>query len=1212
MPALNSEKPAWAGAARTAGSIHATRTRRLALRCLHAFILLFAPIVALAQPVFSGSPTNGAPIMLYALTPSGTASTNLTITNVGTGSDLFLNPQAVTTPITTSLNSTQSLMPGESRSFTVTCTPTAAGIYNANLVIQTNDAAQPTVTYQIMCTAATAGPSCPVIGVAGNGQTQAVGTTFQPMQVKQARFAAVAPTTPVVFTWQITSGNATFQANGATSFSQTVNFTPFGGALYDAFASTAIVAGNTPGTVTVTVNSSDCTSSAAHTFNATIAAGGQPFRIVAGEGNGATVAPGQTLTLGGTIELNAAGRPSRPDQPLGGVSAVNLQINGGDARFSNGTSSISALVNQTTKTFTADVIAGSQLGDVVIDATSPLASPAQFRFTVGERKTIRVVSGANQQGRPGEAGQPLVVEVLNANNQPVAGEKVFWQVAFGFGVTLASDSSVTDANGRASMNFTFGNQPTTAVIDARLGSGDGVRFQVSSTLGGLRLISGDAQLGVIGSQGDPLVFQLSDDNGQAVVGQTVTFAVAEGAATLLNTSEITDAQGRASARFRFGATPGQSRIQAAAGNATAFATVNALGGVLSISSGNGQSGATGARLAQPLVVQLAQAPAQAKALGGVAVTWSVLSGGGTLSSTTSLTGADGRASNEFTLGAQAGIAQIQASIPGATPVVFTATGVDNAPVGVRFEIASGNNQALPTNTPSAPLVVRVRNAQGQAVAGALVNWRVTPAVNGSANPATSTTNAQGEASTVVTLGLPGGATVIATLPNVPGSGALNFALNGGVRNLDGLTDNQRRVAGAIDSACPNLAFANNLSAAQQDLLQRCSELVVNAGTRPGDVRGALNQMLADEAGAQGDAALSTMGAQFDNLKARIAALRAGSSGINIGGLSVVGGGGALPLSFLPSAILGNNAEPTGEAGAEFSRWGFFATGTIGRGDRNADSQQPGFEFDTYGLTAGVDYRYSDALVLGMAVGYNNNNTDIGANQGSLKTSGYSISGYSTFYRGNSFYTDAVLTWGRNNYDIDRRIRYTINGLSGGTTTVDQTASASPDGDQVSLAMSLGHDFNRGGWTFGPYLRANYTKIDFDPYVERMSNPSAPGAGLAMAVSGRELKSLEGVIGGKASFAKSTSWGVLMPNVTLEWLHEFEDDPQAIVTRFVNDPTNTLISIDPGSVDTDYFNLGLGLSGIFANGRSAFLYYEHRAGQADFSQDSLALGVRIEF
>jgi len=128
----------------------------------------------------------------------------------------------------------------------------------------------------------------------------------------------------------------------------------------------------------------------------------------------------------------------------------------------------------------------------------------------------------------------------------------------------------------------------------------------------------------------------------------------------------------------------------------------------------------------------------------------------------------------------------------------------------------------------------------------------------------------------------------------------------------------------------------------------------------------------------------------------------------------------------------------------------------------------------------------------------------------------------------------------------------------------------------------------------------------------MSNPTAPGAGLALAVDARELKSLQGVVGGKLSYAVSTSWGILLPNAQIEWVREFEDDPELLVTRFAYDPTQTPILVESERIDNDYFNLGVGLSGVFANGRSAYVYYEHVAGQDRMSSDSLAIGVRIEF
>ena len=135
-------------------------------------------------------------------------------------------------------------------------------------------------------------------------------------------------------------------------------------------------------------------------------------------------------------------------------------------------------------------------------------------------------------------------------------------------------------------------------------------------------------------------------------------------------------------------------------------------------------------------------------------------------------------------------------------------------------------------------------------------------------------------------------------------------------------------------------------------------------------------------------------------------------------------------------------------------------------------------------------------------------------------------------------------------------------------------------------------------------------MDFDAYDETLN--AGVGSGLGLAVDERELTSMTAVLGGKFTWALSRDWGILMPHAQVEWEHEFEDDPQQLAARFLHDPTHTTIRATGAEVDTDYFNIGFGLSALFANGRSAFLYYEHLAGSEGLSQDNLSIGVRLEF
>lgn len=534
--------------------------------------------------------------------------------------------------------------------------------------------------------------------------------------------------------------------------------------------------------------------------------------------------------------------------------------------------------------------------------------------------------------------------------------------------------------------------------------------------------------------------------------------------------------------------------------------------------------------------------------------------------------------------------------------------------GDQFTIVSGNNQALVPNQASAPLVVRLVNADGQPIADAVVQW----AVSGQTAKLTSDTTAtgsDGQSQNRLTVILPGTYSVTASLPDSPDVPPLTFSFSNGVANIPNLSPAQINVAGAIDKACPVLASMSSggqLNSGQQDLLQRCSELVLGANSDAKDVPNALNQMLNNKALPQRSQAEGVQQGQFNNLNTRFAELRQGARGLSIGGLGVVNEGQGLSLASLGDQFR-KDPDAGDEVGKDFSRWGFFATGMLVRGGFSADGARPGFDYDNDSLTAGVDYRFSDSFVAGAALGYNHNRSSLDQNLGKLSVDGYSLNGYFTWYHDDDFYVEGSLVLDWLNYDLQRNIAYQIANVGGtGTTTVNEAVTASPNGHQSSVALSVGKDFNRGAWAISPYLRVVYSHLRLDGFSETASDPGAAGAGLITSVESRSLDSELGVIGGRFSYTTSYDWGVLIPNATLEWNHEFRNDPQTIVTRFVYDPTQTPIVITDAPPDNSYFNVGVGLNAVLPGGRSGYISWEHLVGLSGAHENRFSLGIRIEF
>ena len=294
----------------------------------------------------------------------------------------------------------------------------------------------------------------------------------------------------------------------------------------------------------------------------------------------------------------------------------------------------------------------------------------------------------------------------------------------------------------------------------------------------------------------------------------------------------------------------------------------------------------------------------------------------------------------------------------------------------------------------------------------------------------------------------------------------------------------------------------------------------------------------------------------------------------------------------------------------YSRWGFFAAGNIGRGEADAGKSTPAYDYDIDGITAGIDYRQSDDFIIGAALGYTRQDTDLAGNQGTVEMSGTSLSAYGTYSFKEVLYLDGVITYGWNSYDMTRRLAYTLPTASGGTTSVNQVASGSPGGDLLSGALTFGGDFHKDAFSFSPYGQMLYTRVGFDSYEETMQ--SGPGSGLGLAVDARTVTALTGILGSRFSYTHSTDWGVLVPTASLEWNHEFKDDENAISARFIHDPTQTLISVDGDPMDTQYFRVGIGLSMVLARGRSGFFLYDYMVGRDGQSQENFAIGIRIEF
>ena len=74
---------------------------------------------------------------------------------------------------------------------------------------------------------------------------------------------------------------------------------------------------------------------------------------------------------------------------------------------------------------------------------------------------------------------------------------------------------------------------------------------------------------------------------------------------------------------------------------------------------------------------------------------------------------------------------------------------------------------------------------------------------------------------------------------------------------------------------------------------------------------------------------------------------------------------------MASELLGGGASADEESAADLlgDKWGLWARGNYSFGEKDASAASPRFEADQWALVSGIDYRFSNRAVGGLALSY---------------------------------------------------------------------------------------------------------------------------------------------------------------------------------------------------------------------------------------------------
>jgi uncharacterized protein YhjY with autotransporter beta-barrel domain len=432
-----------------------------------------------------------------------------------------------------------------------------------------------------------------------------------------------------------------------------------------------------------------------------------------------------------------------------------------------------------------------------------------------------------------------------------------------------------------------------------------------------------------------------------------------------------------------------------------------------------------------------------------------------------------------------------------------------------------------------------------------------------------------------------------------------------ISELPGLTPNQQSTANATEDTCSRLLKADpaSLSEEERNLRATCDTIFANADDAAA-ITEALDQISGEQITTQQTTAIDFSMTQLVNIGARLEALRMGAHGFSTTGFNLGDPGIGAPMSALASLgklLLGEGGASGDEEGGLLDRrLGIFVNGALRWGDKDRTDREVGFEFESEGVTVGADYRFTDAFVAGLALGYATGDADFDNNGGGQDSDGYSGSFYGTWY-GDRGYFDAIATYGTVGYDSVRNINIA-------SLAITDRAIGDTDAEQLALGLGTGYDFGKGGLRFGPTLAVNYIRVDVDGFTETTEGTS----GLALRFDDQSADSLTAKFGMQLAYNLSRKWGILTPQARIELVQEFRNEAQEVTVHYANDP----IVVSPGqpgsgfvvltdNPDESYFNWAFGFSATFANGFSGFVDYESVENLDTITMQEVSFGLRYQ-
>jgi outer membrane autotransporter protein len=358
--------------------------------------------------------------------------------------------------------------------------------------------------------------------------------------------------------------------------------------------------------------------------------------------------------------------------------------------------------------------------------------------------------------------------------------------------------------------------------------------------------------------------------------------------------------------------------------------------------------------------------------------------------------------------------------------------------------------------------------------------------------------------------------------------------------------------------------------------------------------------------AQAEAARRMAMGQIGNFQRRLESLHGGgsragfSNGITMNsasslrradtlvGMQRVMGGGGDPFLAPADEPVAERAPSNGTAQDGVAFW---TGGAVNFGKLQPGASYNGVDFTTSGLSLGADKQVTQALALGLGVGYGHDASDIGQYGSRSTVDGYNVAAYGSYQPGESAYMDVLVGYQWLQFDARRFV--TDNG---------NTVRGSRDGKQWFASFSVGYRHQADDMMLTPYGRLDVARATLDGYTETGDTV------FALSYQGQTVKTSTGTVGLLAQWTVKRDYGVWAPQLRAEFGHDLQGSSQATM-HYADLLSGPLYQATLARQSRNHTLLGAGIALQTLKGWSLRVEYQNQLDNTSRDNQSILLGVQ---